>query len=364
METIIIIILGILLLGGYGLVRFITGLVKGRRFTASNEKSNLLALSKEDAVSQLLIVVGISFFGLSLYNIFINFGIRVSWEWILLICSSTALLLGHFKKLLYASAVGAISLPIWIAAQYGTWASSSHIQVIVVLSMFSILHLAYYLAGAVYSSDSKWKRFSVLFTGLGFIGVVFIMLGLSTSGGLRAFQEMLTGNTFYTSWKFVVMLVLVSMMFFALLYKAYKDKVSSILEVAAMICLFIFFTSLSFAPALNLFDNQEGYYSTTFNSLSSIGIGWTLLFNILTFFLMLGIVYSGYIKNQPWRINTGAALLFLYIIFKYFDWFYTFLNKSLFFLIAGLLMLGLGFALERGRKIVISTAKASDGGLQ
>ena len=45
------------------------------------------------------------------------------------------------------------------------------------------------------------------------------------------------------------------------------------------------------------------------------------------------------------------------VIIKYFDWFFEFIDKSIFFLGAGELMLALGWSMEKGRKYIITNVK-------
>ena len=68
----------------------------------------------------------------------------------------------------------------------------------------------------------------------------------------------------------------------------------------------------------------------------------------------------GYVKKEKWLINLGAAFLFMLIIVKYFDWFFTFLDKSIFFIGAGILLFIVGWLMEKGRRNIlqnISTPK-------
>jgi uncharacterized membrane protein len=81
---------------------------------------------------------------------------------------------------------------------------------------------------------------------------------------------------------------------------------------------------------------------------------FTLIYNIAIFLELFGLIYLGYMRGETWLINFGALFLFLLIIAKYFDWFFTFLDKSIFFIGAGILFFVVGWIMERGRRYMIS----------
>ena len=75
---------------------------------------------------------------------------------------------------------------------------------------------------------------------------------------------------------------------------------------------------------------------------------------------MLGIILVGYLRKESWHVNMGVVLLFILILVKYFDWFYTFLDKSLFFIGAGILMFAVGWLMERARKRVLFSMRPQE----
>jgi uncharacterized membrane protein len=40
---------------------------------------------------------------------------------------------------------------------------------------------------------------------------------------------------------------------------------------------------------------------------------------------------------------------------KYFDWFFKFMDKSVFFIVAGIMLFAIGWAMERGRRYLAQT---------
>ena len=67
----------------------------------------------------------------------------------------------------------------------------------------------------------------------------------------------------------------------------------------------------------------------------------------------------GYKLHEIWKINLGILGLFVFVLIKYFDWFFSFMEKSLFFITAGIIVLGIGFFMEKGRRYMISQLEES-----
>lgn len=68
-------------------------------------------------------------------------------------------------------------------------------------------------------------------------------------------------------------------------------------------------------------------------------------------------IFKGFYYQNNALINIGAFFMFIFIFFKYFDWFYSFMDKSIFFLIAGAMLFILGFFMEKGRRYMLSNIK-------
>src|SRR5439155_12675044 len=84
--------------------------------------------------------------------------------------------------------------------------------------------------------------------------------------------------------------------------------------------------------------------------------GSAILFNVLLFALTVGTAAVGYWNREPAWINCGTVFFALLVIVRYFDWFWTLMPRSLFFIGGGLLLLLGGLALERTRRRLIDAA--------
>jgi uncharacterized membrane protein len=76
---------------------------------------------------------------------------------------------------------------------------------------------------------------------------------------------------------------------------------------------------------------------------------YPILFNLLLAAIALGAVALGYLREQPWLVNAGIALVAVDVFARYVDVFWELLPRSLGFLGAGLVLLALAFVLERQR---------------
>ena len=77
---------------------------------------------------------------------------------------------------------------------------------------------------------------------------------------------------------------------------------------------------------------------------------YVLLFNIIFVGLLVLMLYAGYRREDMRLINLGVFWLSAFIIFKYFDFFWKLLHRSLFFIIGGLILVLGGIALEKKRR--------------
>ena len=76
---------------------------------------------------------------------------------------------------------------------------------------------------------------------------------------------------------------------------------------------------------------------------------YPLLFNVLFAALALGTVVVGTVEDEPALVAVGLVAVGVDVLARYFDVFWDFLPRSLGFVGAGLLLLGVAWLLERQR---------------
>ena len=119
--------------------------------------------------------------------------------------------------------------------------------------------------------------------------------------------------------------------------------------------------ALAGAGALVLAARPSGRYeagaitlaiATLLLALAAGGDGdvYALVFNLLFAAVALGIIYVGYLSDEPWLVNLGVLFVATDLIARYFDFFWSALPRSVGMIGAGVLILGIAYFLERQRK--------------
>jgi uncharacterized membrane protein len=94
----------------------------------------------------------------------------------------------------------------------------------------------------------------------------------------------------------------------------------------------------------------------------SVGAGndvlYHVLFNLLLLAGIIGLVFAGYFWRKEAFINVALIFFGLDIVTRYFELSWDLLDRSLVFVVAGLILLGGGFLLERGRNKMVNRMEA------
>ncbi|MBI5149567.1 MAG: hypothetical protein HZA28_02185 [Candidatus Omnitrophica bacterium] len=353
----------IVLLGPIGIIIVIFRHLGGKK-KKTNPKEDKdwylsFALSKEDAVSQLFFLLSFFFLGVTLLAFNRDFGDPLSWRAILLITSAVGLIGAYYLKTIYTLVFSLVGLTGWWAAQAAQWIDGKAIKTSALFAGLSFLALLFYSLGHLHEKEMKYKRFALVYLMLGIITVTGALFFFSTKPGIGMIGEMTKGASFFSSWQltlslFIFLVSLVS----ATLYSA-AQKLLSFFELLTVFALTCLFGIAALLPEQSMFvqaGRSYDFYSG--GELSNTGVCWALVYNFAIFFELLGLIFSGYVRRETWLINLGALFLFLLIIVKYFDWFFTSLDKSIFFIGAGILLFVVGWFMERGRRYMISNIEA------
>ncbi len=83
-------------------------------------------------------------------------------------------------------------------------------------------------------------------------------------------------------------------------------------------------------------------------------VAYPVAFNVLLLLATVGLVFAGYYRSQEAIINFALGLFAVNVVTRYFELSWTLLDRSVVFIVAGALLLGVGFALEHGRRRVLS----------
>lgn len=84
---------------------------------------------------------------------------------------------------------------------------------------------------------------------------------------------------------------------------------------------------------------------------------YVLIFNLLFAALTILFLYLGYSREDIALVNSGIFWLALFLVAKYFDWFWDLMERSTFFLVGGLILVIGGIALEKKRREIKASFK-------
>ena len=122
------------------------------------------------------------------------------------------------------------------------------------------------------------------------------------------------------------------------------------------------------ARARDLDDVVEAGVEATLVLLATVAVtwplwtGWSLVFNALYFTMAAGIIWRGYATTDERYVNFGLTVLGIGLLTRYVDTFWSLLAGSAFFIVGGLLLLGLAYAMERVRRELLRSMREPDGG--
>lgn len=303
--------------------------------------------SGKDFLSQMFFLLSIFFLGATLFVLNKNYGEPLSWQTILLTVSITGIILAYYYKLIYARVLSIVGIILWWAAESSVWIWEFDIKTSALFSGTALILLIFYLIGILYEKEIGRKRLALTLQTIGLLPITVFLFFISTKAGFMFLEKSLAGNSVFASGKLTFSMLLFLVFFILTLAFSLKLKLISRYEAVALSAIFIILASLAFLPEQNFFAyTYKGYYLHFNLDFSGVGIIYIVILNIFVFLEILYLTLSGYIKGEGWRINLGAVFMFIFIIVKYFDWFFAFFDKSIFFVFLFIA----GFLIEKGRK--------------
>lgn len=80
-----------------------------------------------------------------------------------------------------------------------------------------------------------------------------------------------------------------------------------------------------------------------------------IVMNLLLLGAELGLISEGYRRKQPFLVYLALFTFTIHVFSRYFDWFFALLDRSLFFIFGGILLVLIGVFLEKQRQKIIET---------
>lgn len=283
-------------------------------------------------VGSVLFLLGALLYGASIFLIAQIYNINANAHSLLLLWLIGILPLMYGFALESISALAAIIFYLWVgfyiaADAQSTIHSQSVIPVIIFSSsalLFSIGEMHYFIP-TFQKIGQMFQRFALKFI----LFSLFLLTFEFFSGGI-SLNNAVTGDSSFvvtniTIFSIVAILGLVVSLFFnPTQSKTNLIESGSALGIIGLILLFLFF------PA-------------------NINI-YTILFNLVFAGLTILLIYLGYKKQNVQMLNSGIFWISLFILARYFDFFWELLPRSLFFLVGGLILVLGGIAMEKKRR--------------
>jgi uncharacterized membrane protein len=242
-----------------------------------------------------------------------------------------------------AVGIGLFGLVLWLSVACGGSFRSDE----AILFVFLLSAVAGLLIFALGRLQSAWSRSSLMKTSYRIVGllVFFFSLYLLTFQGLVRIYRYSRGGAegsvfFMAAFSIIAICALGAAALNAAAGKNNAGQHKSMLIEAALV--FIATFVLAALALLGPAAGEKGLLITT---------------NLLLFLAIITVVISGYMGRDEILINIGLVFFVLDIIARYFDFFWDMLDKSLFFMGGGILLLAGGFLLERNRRKIIREMK-------
>lgn len=324
-----------------------------KKIRPNYEKDLLIFFSREDFFSQLFFILSLFFFGVFLFALNKDCGSPFSSQTALLIASIIGIIIAYYYKLIYTLNFSLIGISCWWMIQGVLWAKDTNTNLAVLFLGLVLILIIFYLLSAIHKNYFNIKRASLVYRMLGLFSITILLFIASSKSGLDLINTITKGNLFFHSWKLFIAILVIIILFLSCLIFSLRNKLISYAEIFAILLLVIAPLIICFLPEQMIFLTNASYYSTS-AELTGIGILWAVIFNILAFFELLGIIFLGYKEQDTHLINIAVFLFFIFILIKYFDWFFSFMDKSAFFIGAGMILFVVGWFMEKGRRYVLA----------
>jgi hypothetical protein len=344
-----------------GMIFLLRAFIKHKGQDVRGHSAGHIFFSMEDALSQSYLLLALFFLALTLLGLNRELSEPLSWQIIILVVSALAIFCAYFFKSFLLLAFGLGGLLLWwpFQANYLIEINQVELKSIILLFGPATLAAAYYILGRLHDLKAKYHRFAQVYLAFGLVSINVILLFLSAEPGLDILAEPFYLSDFLAIWPLFAGFVLLLAGFFVLLARGLKGQVLKVLEAVFLSIFVLSLAFLNFLPEQALFQISYDDYAYVPKSINLAGLIWSGVLNGFLFAELLGLMFIGYNRRETWLVNAGAFGLFIFIIVKYFDWFFSFFDKGLFFIGAGLLLFVVGSFMEKKRRSLIGQMEVS-----
>jgi hypothetical protein len=317
-------------------------------------------VSGSDLLSQLLVVLAIGLTMVSLLLFAKPFGIPISSRTALLLAAACCIGVAYLWRGPVILAAGLVASFAWVGVWLGSWAPTFPAGVVAVLAGEALLAVLSLCLGRLHQESDRTARFGSVYWWLGLLGLVIVLFWSSSQAGLAALDGRGLAEVLHR-WRPMALLGLLAVADVSLLVASVMRKRMRIFEGVGLGVITAAYVAFALVPPSPAASSVGDFFAGHASKLTAAGFVWAGLFNVLLLGTLSGIVWLGYEEHDDVLVNLSAVLLFAFVLIKYFDWFFTFLDKSLAFIVAGVLMLAVGLLMEIGRRNVLKAMEAGSG---
>jgi hypothetical protein len=333
--------LGVLALLVLGVVTF----VRAARKTSIAESKHWYLwpfTSGQDLLAQVLLSLGIVFATLAAVLVHARLGGPFVEEAFVLAGAGAAVALAYWLRAPLVLIVGLLGGFGAVESYLARWLPEGLQQSVATLAVPALLGLCLYgIARLVESADSEpqWRRrFASAYWLLGTLALVLcLFIGSSEGSDFFAGNSILPAGRGAAVWVLAATTVALALVALVLALLALVRKHVLLAEFAAFAAVAVALLAYAFVPGSSL-----------------------VLPNLVLLGLLMGLLFLGYARREDWLVTLATALLFIFVVAKYFGWALSLLDRSLAFVAAGVLFLVVGWLMERSRRYIIGKMEPAD----
>jgi hypothetical protein len=324
------------------------------------ESSFQIALSYDDLLRQIFLVMAIIIGLTALYAGIHSFGWNLAWYWIATIGGIISTYFGYKQHSPILFITGLLMATVGVT--FGAYEVASNHKIdrgLSYMSAFLIFGSLYGLSVSFFTNNRAKRYYTVLHL-LGILGLGGVTFFLG-SFGAREVWGYITNNdsVIWSNVKTSLILLGAIILFIISYFKSFDYFIKNKYQIIVT-GISIFGAGLVLLlPKVSLLyeDNQVYTYSENNWAEKNLEVlPHIISMNVLFLSLVGWLLYSAYKLKEIWRLNLAILAMFLFILFRYFDWVErTELNRSLFFLGFGIIFLITGWVLERFRRNILAS---------
>ncbi len=246
----------------------------------------------------------------------------------------------------------------WCTAIIGPEASVSLVAVHGFIGLAILTLVALIVVGAAHRMVAKYRHFGSVFIGPALTLLLIFLTVISSSNVIME----LWGNygnraSILTSWSitftYFLLITIVTGLLFVLSRVRRALSSTELLWLAVLGVFSLIVGTAGFSAVEG--DSVGQFMRTGSTAFTTSGIVWAFVLNIVAFATMIWVAVVGYERHDRWRVTTAAIAIIIWVLARYFDWIFTYLDKSVGFVTLGVVLLAVGYGLERGRKKIIAS---------